>query len=189
MSRVAAVLALAVMSCGGAAETVAPSADAAVRDATAASPSFDARAADSRASQDAGPLPACHWPANLNPSSVPDGSIAVWGVGRAVIGCGDSVLDGGAWQIMGLSDSATSSGIYGVTGDAGPCVMGCKPDQYAISECDPADYGGLCFAVDAAVVGPSLPSGCGQPSPLFTKIEHTSDTSEGYPVFHCCPCE
>jgi hypothetical protein len=110
-------------------------------------------------------------------------------VGRTELACGDSVLDGGTWGVLGLSDSATSIAINGVTANVAECLMACEPDQYAVSECDPADFGALCFPVDAAVVWPPLPSGCGQLLPLFTKVEQTSDTSEGYPIVHCCPCE
>jgi hypothetical protein len=132
----------------------------------------------------------CRWPASLNPSSVPDGSVALWGVDRTEVACGDSVLDGGSWEVWGLSDSSTSISVNGGPPFKAPCLMGCEPDQYAISQCDPLNYLGTCPPRDASVVPPSLPSGCGNPTPAFTAGElKWGDTAYGRPVVTCCPCE
>lgn len=159
-------------------------------DASTSPPPDASKAKPDSSLVDAGPLPACHWPASLDPANVPDGSLALWGVSRTYVACGDSVLDGGAWEVFGGSDSSTSVSVGGPPSTFPECLMACEPDQYAVSQCDGSNFLGNCPPPDASVVYPSLPSGCGKPTSTFTKEEQKwGNTSEGPTAVTCCPCE
>jgi len=190
MTRGPLLLAISVANCGGVAESAALKPDAAiVRDAT--TPKHDSVVADAATPKtdagivvEAGPLPACHWPSNLN-AQVPDGDVLGWYVGRALLACGPADVDGGPLGALGLSDSGTSLGMNATINGDTYCLMGCEPSQYALSL---PNWFGL-PPRDADVVRPVLPPGCGGTRPAFTTIWEHVGSAEPVPTFYCCPCE
>jgi hypothetical protein len=170
-------LLLNVVSCAGAVSSSTSERDAARTDPTPIpAPISDAAAA---------PLPPCSWPASLK-AQVPDGAIRGWAVARAELACGRSVLDGGPWGAIGLSDSGTSLGVNAIiTGDT-LCLMGCEPNQYAVAE---GNWWGVPPPDAAAIIRPVLPASCGGTRSVFTKVEESVATAEPLPTVYCCPCE
>jgi hypothetical protein len=185
-----------------------PAADAALRDATApavdAGPLLDATVAASETAAPPGvssasdaksfpdgaiviagqPLAACHWPASLTPP-IPDGSYAEWSVSRTVLSCGAGVTGGGPGAEFCGSDNGVVCSGGGVGGiQYSPCVLGCAPDQYAVTSAIAADPGPN-FPQDAAVLGSPLPSGCVGTLAGFV----LQASSAGPPSIACCPCE
>jgi len=135
-------------------------------------------------------LPACRWPANLNP---PESGLATWNVGRALVTCGTCVTevcvsndptgcpgnDAGAVGGGGASNGAGEGCTTPADQSLAPCVDACKPNEYGFTEFNggggapgPDDGGG-------ASQGPSIPSGCYHPSGV--------PNSTGGPLL-CCPC-
>jgi hypothetical protein len=120
-------------------------------------------------------LPACTWPASLNP---PDPGVSGWSIGRAILSCGS-----GTTEVCASDDvSSCPSGGGGVNpGGASlePCVDVCKANEYGLMV---SNGGGASGAADASssAVGPNTPSSCYGPTgiPAFT---------EAYAL--CCPCE
>jgi hypothetical protein len=121
-------------------------------------------------------LPACTWPASLNP---PDPGVSGWSVGRTILQCGRGTME------VCASDSETTcpSGGGGVNpGGASlePCVDVCKANEYGLMVSNGG--GGISATADStsATVGPNAPSSCYSPT--------------GIPAFSdahalCCPCE
>ena len=90
---------------------------------------------------------------------------------------------------FGGSDSGTSLDDPNATlnGDTA-CIMGCKPDQYAVTSFEPFFVEPM-TAADADILHPSLPAGCTGTLPAVTYIISHTGFAEGPPEVSCCPCE
>ena len=121
-------------------DAVAPqrdaTADGAVVRKDAPAPKTDASATDAGAKWPLpdgsvllpGALPACNWPANLNPPDAAPGEIA-WSVSRALV-VGACCFSGHDIDCadQGVGQGTTTCEIP----SCGECVMACEPDQYMV---------------------------------------------------------
>jgi subtilisin family serine protease len=195
MSRAPFFLLLAVVGCTGTVETASPKDDAGpLREASmpandASKPIRDASnaARDARAAPDAlifsGTLPECHWPASLDPGA-PDGDTVGWYVNRTTLACGGYVTGSGTSEACG-SDSGTTCGLPGADPPPQPCMMGCEPNQYAVSTIKWFGTG----PGTGTVIRPVLPAGCGATLTAFSEALNSIGYAEPLPTISCCPCE
>jgi hypothetical protein len=118
------------------------------------------------------PLPACKWPASLNPPETG----YTWSVGRALVQCtGDCVT-----EVCVSNDPTSCPGEDNAVGGSSSCTPGgprtcvdaCKPTEYAFFATD--------LGCTTPTCGPNVPSGCYVPTGV-------SVSPEGAPM--CCPCE
>ena len=118
-----------------------------------------------------GALPNCSYPAPaLEPSAVPDGSVAGWKVYRTFLVCGACVETPG-------DECCYGGGDYGDTCKSPPCALGCAPGQYAVVTFQDS-------FIDADV-SPSFPVDCTGTTRLVSKLLMSFDEA---PQVGCCPC-
>ncbi len=115
----------------------------------------------------AGQLPACNLPASLN------------GASRTFLACAGCFASTGGSCSIGVADNATDCQ------SCGPCVMACRPDQYAVLTGDES----LDPDEDAGAVTPTLPAGCGGALPVMENFLDNYETSGGTWTVTCCPCQ
>ncbi len=114
-----------------------------------------------------GQLPACNLPSTLS------------GASRTFLACADCFTHAGSMCSIGVADNAADCQ------SCGPCVMACKPDQYAVLTGDES----LSSDADADVVAPTLPAGCGGALPIMANYIANDSTSGSTWTVSCCPCQ
>lgn len=140
-----------------------------------------------------GPFPSCTWPADLNPppSEQPDGAPgsgsgsfdpAGWTLTRSYIVCGCSGNE--ACTVCPSDDGATCIGPDPGPG-AAPCELGCAPNTYAVTF--RVEYSDDGAPIDAGLIEPNLPAGCGPLLPTAAAVISNAEFTET-PNVMCCPC-